>query len=321
MKYYWKDIYNDHEIWQALELSIEGLTIPKLQLLSGSKWKTKLVYQDLPLFWAKNKNYYYVDLIRTFKENSRLIGHITSHDIEYRQNIKTAEYFKSWSLFFIEKMIKENNHFFNHSLWHFKGLYKFVANANYYQPITGSSTFEVYEKLKWANDLIYSRRVDEYSGRLKWWRKKAIEGSLPPIFAWYIPSLGGYWIIDGNYRLRAAILEKKDIPVVLTYSGKYCEPIPNNKLQQEIFLTLDKIKKYKGQISESTKIAFNQSLIEAYDNRPYFKLQTSARATITSDHIWLNEINDYLKSIDYPDYSILVSQFKDDLSNPYIVLE
>ncbi|MTG98929.1 ParB/Srx family N-terminal domain-containing protein [Myroides albus] len=320
MKYYWKDIVDDNQQWKALELTVEGLTKPTMQLLSGHNLKTKLVYNQIPLFWAKNKQYYYVDIIRTFSNDSRLLGSITSQDIEQRKDLNNANYFKSWIVYFIERMLATNTHFFNNSLWQFKGYSKFISHSCYCESIVKSSSFSIYDKVYWGNDLIYSRQVDEYSGRFKWWRKKAIEGTLPPVFAWYIPSLGGYWIIDGNYRLRAAILEKKEISVVLAYSGEYRETVVYEEFQKEILSTFDIIKKNKGEVSYSTALALNQRLAEAFDDRPYFKNQTFARANIKSDQSWLDEIDNYLKSINYSEREELIEQFRDELSGEHYTL-
>ncbi|MGV8637293.1 hypothetical protein ACV35N_35130, partial [Pseudomonas aeruginosa] len=62
----------------------------------------------------------------------------------------------------------------------------------------------------WGRDndaLIALRRVEDDEGRVKWWRKKAREGELPPVLALRLNCLDACVILDGHCRLRAGLLE------------------------------------------------------------------------------------------------------------------
>ncbi|MDM1398614.1 hypothetical protein HX049_15815 [Myroides odoratimimus] len=312
MKYYWKDITDEHQQWKALELTVEGLTPPTMQLLSGSNWKMKLVCEDKPVMWGLiSRDFCDIGLVRTFEEESRLIKNINSQEVEKRKELSTEERLKSWSRYFAEEMVSSDKHFFYDSIWLFEGYKDFASPPNYGTTVAAEDDFDAFTYASWDRELLYSRQVDEYSGRLKWWRKKAIEGTLPPIFAWYIPSLGGYWIIDGNYRLRAAILEKKEIPVVLAYSGEYKEAIMNPDYQRGI---LHSLAKSEGKpVSPQTAASMNQHLAQAFDDRPYFQQKTVARVKIKSNEEWLSEVTEYLESIDYPEREKYIQQLKDEL--------
>lgn len=238
MKYYWKDIVNKNDQWEALELTVEEVTSPALQLQTGSNWKMTLVYEDKPLLWSIiSKDFYEVGLVRTFEEESRVVGAISSQEVEKRKKLSTEEYLKSWSRYFAEQMVQSDKHFFRDSTWLFEGYRDFIKAPNYGSTYADFTPFLIHQ---WDRELLYSRKVDDYSGRLKWWRKKAVEGALPPVFVWFIPSLGGYWIIDGNYRLRAAILEQTSIPVVIVYSGEYREVVMNTDFQRGILHSIAK---------------------------------------------------------------------------------
>ncbi|MDH8458054.1 ParB/Srx family N-terminal domain-containing protein, partial [Klebsiella pneumoniae] len=61
----------------------------------------------------------------------------------------------------------------------------------------------------WGGSLLLGRYpIQPDAGRLKWWRKKCREGALPPVLVWYIAGLGSFVILDGHYRLQAAIAEE-----------------------------------------------------------------------------------------------------------------
>lgn len=60
----------------------------------------------------------------------------------------------------------------------------------------------------WGGNLLLGRYpINTDAGRLKWWRKKCREGVLPPVLVWYIAGLASFVILDGHYRLQAAIAE------------------------------------------------------------------------------------------------------------------
>ncbi|MDM1361996.1 ParB/Srx family N-terminal domain-containing protein [Myroides marinus] len=314
MKYYWKDILDQDQQWKALELTVEGLTAPTMQLLSGSNWKMKLVCEDKPVMWGLiSRDFCDIGLVRTFEEDSRLIKNINSEEVEKRKGLSTEERLKSWSRYFAEEMVQADKHFFYDSIWLFEGYKDFASPPNYGTTIAAEDDFDPFTYACWDRELLYSRKVDEYSGRLKWWRKKAIEGSLPPVFAWYIPSLGGYWIIDGNYRLRAAILEKKDIPVVLAYSGEYKEAIMNPDYQRGILHSLEKASLSKTPPSEQTQESMNRHLMQAFDDRPYFQQKTVARVKIKSNEEWLSEVTEYLTVISYSEKEKYIQCLENEL--------
>ena len=52
------------------------------------------------------------------------------------------------------------------------------------------------------------------SGRVKWWRKKARDKTLPPVLLWWFSGLRAYFVLDGHDRLLAAFLEGKGVDVL-----------------------------------------------------------------------------------------------------------
>lgn len=51
-------------------------------------------------------------------------------------------------------------------------------------------------------------------GRLKWWRKVARAGELPPVLLWYVEVLEKHVVLDGHVRLEAALHEDVQVRVV-----------------------------------------------------------------------------------------------------------
>ncbi|MGM5630592.1 hypothetical protein O2K51_06770 [Apibacter raozihei] len=250
MNYYWKDLYTYDQKWDGLELTIEKISTPNLLLESGNNRKMKLKCKNQILFWAAiDKDYWDVSVIRTFSDRYTFIGNINSQEIEKRKDLSTEEKYKSWSRYYANILLKSENHFFNTSLWILKG---YESNTRCIQSnciFIEKDSFDSIHTGEWDQNLLFSKKVDVDSSRMKWWRKLAKQDQLPPVFAWFIPSIGDYWIIDGNYRLKAAILENKPVSVIAAYSGYYKENIENPKKRQAIMHSVQTALKNKDQLS------------------------------------------------------------------------
>lgn len=67
------------------------------------------------------------------------------------------------------------------------------------------------------------------AGRLKWWRKVARAGALPPVLTWYVQVLDKYAVLDGHVRLQAALAEGVDVPLVRLWHADSTPPQPKPK--------------------------------------------------------------------------------------------
>ena len=303
MDYYWKDIYNHKEEWEALEIKFTNPVVPAIRLLSGNNMRMKLVKDDQTLFWATiSKDFWDISVIRTFEETARSIGNISSHEIEKRKDLTPEEKYKSWSRYFTEELIKNDNHFLYNSLWILKGYKTNTRSLQYSCIYIEEDNSAIIHTGEWDWSLLFSRQVDKDSGRMKWWRKKARENSLPPVLAWFIPSIGDYWIIDGNYRLQAALLEKKSISVIAAYSGYYKNNIIDPEKQKSMIKSAREALKNKDKLTPKSITGINNALLQAFDDRPVFTEQTFAKSKIKSDSEWIKEVCNYLKEINYPDW-------------------
>lgn len=314
MKYFWKGLHDDNNIYKELELNIQQASPASMQLLTGIRGTMKLITREQVAFWgAISNDYCDIAVIRTFEEDTRLLPMITSSEIESKKELNKQAALQSWTRYFIEKMIKTDKHFFYNGIWHFD-TYSDLNQREYHS--TRKSTIEDFDTLyyaDWNRNVVFSRKVDLHSGRLKWWRKKAIEGTLPPILTWFIPSLGEYWIIDGNYRLQAALLEQTEIPVIVAYSGEYKQAFMNPAFQKGMLQAIEKAFKNIDKLSTDSFNGLNQQLIHAFDNRPFFQQKTFAKAKIQSPQQWLEEVHNYLISIDYPNTPIAIESLQKEL--------
>lgn len=133
--------------------------------------------------------------------------------------------------------------------------------------------------------------VEPQSSRLKYWRKVAREGKLPPVLIWYISGLASYIILDGHLRLQAAYDE--NIPPSFIVLSQYHEcsyepdPAAIAKVQQAITHQMDK--------NPHPDIrGINQTLISLYQNR-YGRHSTRSRAILGDGRSWEEDVSRYLR--------------------------
>jgi hypothetical protein len=82
---------------------------------------------------------------------------------------------------------------------------------------------------------ILRRMSPETSARVKWRRKKAREGLLPPVLLWWFSGLVSYIVLDGHDRLLAAALEHQPIDTIRLVRRHNVSPEPGRveRLDQE----------------------------------------------------------------------------------------
>ena len=138
--------------------------------------------------------------------------------------------------------------------------------------------------------------ASEDEGRLKWWRKVARSGQLPPVLTWYVQVLEKHIVLDGHVRLRAALDEGVALPVVQLWQEGMAPPRSKRKREA--------IERGVAQLLESTPGAVskaNTMLQEAYGGRVF---ATQRRWPVPGGvKEWLSEMRSSLPRLDeVPDW-------------------
>jgi hypothetical protein len=144
------------------------------------------------------------------------------------------------------------------------------------------------------SNLLPLREVRDDDGRVKWWRKMAREGCLPPVLALFLRCLDSSVIIDGHCRLRAALLEGMAPDIIVISSTQSVEITPDPAEQERVFHSLEKARRIQGALFPVEKL--NEILVRVFDDRPILKITTRAHARLTEAH-WLDEVRTYLNEI------------------------
>lgn len=293
MIYYKKD-----EDKEYIEVKAENVK-SDFKIISGDKNKFKLEYRGKGIFWAKIKKFYEgVLYIRGYNEN--FFPYINSLDIESRKNLTDYEKLYSWSKFFIKKL--EEINFYYEGIWH---LTYYKGNDSFYENQKGRKIYaydeyargEAVAYLDWDEDKILGTKKEENidAGRLKWWRKKAKENSLPPILLWYIPPLDSFIIIDGHSRLKASILEGKRPDFVVVGPFRKVVVPRNEKIIKKI---IDSIKNSEKN-SEISVEKLNNIMIRLYCENEFYKNNLISEGRYDFEKIWDKEVKELIKDKKY----------------------
>lgn len=322
---YWRDIESRQGRWVGLGVQVEGeARKPELHLLTGNNWRMQLMLGATPLFWATMAGYCDgVWLIRNAQaaEALQLLPSISSAEVEQHQALAPDVRLKAWSRHFVSQLHRLQTDFFYPGYWIARGLlpdpdnirgierngvsawsFASIDDTSSHLPgwrLRGRALADdlAVEPVHWINwwshdsNLLRLRRVDPTAGRLKWWRKKAREGSLPPILLWFVGGLSAYVVLDGHYRLQAAIEENRP-PQFIVLSSTHIRPVQTDPdWQQQVLETLRRqIDKYPN----FNPASMNDVLIHAFDDRPEHSPQTHTWVGIGSDQAWVDDVSRHL---------------------------
>ena len=319
MHSYWKDLENPDGTWSGLAIQLSSGTPvkPVMRLQTGADGRIKLINSDHPVFWATMTRYYSgVWLIKSFYETTleeMPIPPIRSSDIESRKVLTGDNKLKAWSRYFIQQLTTSKASFLYPGLWMCSA---FVCDSTsgewcYHSVDTIQNhdcraIYQVKQALRedqpeWIDwgingsyDLISLKQPDQHDGRLKWWRKKAKENSLPPILIWYLRCLDSYIIIDGHYRLQAAYLENTPPELMVLYSAEEINVTQDESAQRSIIQSLSQTSTSKRRKPISVD-RMNDILIQAFNTNPVIHANTQGWAEIREDTLWVDEVSQILK--------------------------
>ncbi len=331
--FWWQDFLDRNDRWQGLELIVrenDASTRP-LDMQSGHHQRMALQVRGETLFWATVlKDYSGVWLVfnADHRDQQELLPPITSQDIEAILHKGHEAWTREWCRYFARQLmtasllparrwllrpmtqVKNNAPYslkkpFTVENWHFQSptsADKMGCDWTLYAEDLPDLTQPDKVRLVdwwWGGNLLLGRYpVDVNAGRLKWWRKKSREGTLPPVLVWYVAGLASYVILDGHYRFQAA--REEGIPPEFLVIGELHEQViaPDPEKQARILRSLELQRQKKPDFNVD---AMNQMLINLYDTR-YLHAATVSRAVLGSGERWAREVSDYLRRHQLEDY-------------------
>ncbi|MDB5868304.1 MAG: hypothetical protein JWP96_636 [Polaromonas sp.] len=320
----WQDIKADSGRWLGLQVEVaDGVNPrasrkPDMRLETCFPQRIKLMQGSVTLLWATVcEDYYGVRILKSMEKFTSAIppGAMDSALIERLGVLDKNCRLPAWSRFFAQTLAAASAGAFLHpGLWFFKaapsqkGRWSFGTDPEGWgllhswhieavqQALDKSAVGEVAWGFHENRELVCLRPpVPADDGRLKWWRKKVREQTLPPILIWYLSCFDAYVLIDGHCRLQACILEKQPPDFLIAFSAEK-QPVEHEAVAQEqIIASLHN--PHKPLHRRLSTEAANAVLIKAFDDRPLLLPNTHGWASFSSEDQWLGEVNDKLKAL------------------------
>jgi hypothetical protein len=313
----WKYLENDVGKWFGLALELPAGAAPHkpaLRIETGNNGRIRLAQHDTPLLWASiHKDYGGVDLLRSFAALPQAPvapGTLDSARIEKQSALAPDARLQSWSRFFAEALLASPGAFLHLGLWLFAGLsprqprWSFASEP--FAPHAGWQIHDLEHEdrddrlslLDWSASRGYrivrlKAPLPAEDGRLKWWRKKAREGSLPPVLLWFVGCHDALVVVDGHNRLQAAILEDSPPEFIVAYPAQEMPVQPDPVARQAMLDSLEGNDKRRAN-RPGRQEALNQALLSAFDDRPYVRPRSRGWASIASDEHWIAEVRTQL---------------------------
>ncbi|AYH05572.1 hypothetical protein [Pectobacterium parmentieri] len=325
--YWWKDLLDRNNVWQGLELIVQGQAPSKqnIEMLSGHHGRMSLQVRGEALFWAsmlKDHSGVWLVFNADHPDQQGLLSPVTSHEVEAVKKQGEQAWVSEWCRYFARQLVRTPEPLLPERRWLLRPMTSVARSAPY--TVKQTATVENWhfhspartgnigcdwalygedfpdlanpQKVSlvdwwWGGNLLLGRyAVKTETGRLKWWRKKCREGTLPPVLVWYVAGLASFVILDGHYRLQAAIEE--GIPPLFLVLSELNERVfpPEPEHQERILRALEQQQhKNPGYSVEG----INQTLINLYDTR-YLYASTHSRAVLGKGDSWARDVKAYL---------------------------
>jgi hypothetical protein len=100
--------------------------------------------------------------------------------------------------------------------------------------------------------------------RVKAWRKRARDGSLPPLLLLWSANLGLFFLLDGHDRLRAAQLEQKPVAAFALWPVETQRNPPDLKRQEAVWRAFEEILADPERRQRVPTSTFNATLLDVY---------------------------------------------------------
>lgn len=294
-------------IGYTLEINEEKESVIQVVSFPGYKIKTQINNQNIVYSNITSDYWGSWSIVNKLSEETQIFPFIKSSDIE-QYKLARIEYKDYW-LNQIRRTIESNQiKLVPNGTWQMiyseslQGDWKYQNNSVGQTNLKGQQQLnEVFtsENPKYSDfeidniPIAIKETPFEESGRVKFWRKKVKEGTLPPIVLMHLSQLSNSIIIDGHSRLMASISENVPPKLIILYPT----------IEQEIKLDLTQAdKRAKALIKQyetnpNLKLEqMNQLLISFYDDRPWLVRRTTAKFN-KDENQWNYEVKRLIQAL------------------------
>ncbi|MFB2537656.1 hypothetical protein [Acinetobacter sp. c3-l95] len=237
---------------------------------------------------------------------------ISSADIEqYKQQFllnQNPNAYQYWANFYAQKLLSSQKHFLHQGDWKIYPVYFDKQKHNNTFCFFSQISFKILDNIDqqaqyfdwdgfpFKSVISLKNLPDEFNGRVKWWRKKIIENTCPPILFWWHAHMQCFVLVDGHARLKAYQLENK-LPMALCVSAIQFHKMDNfstERIKQRLS-TLQGLKRSleKKEIAKE-KIdlkLINDLVMNVYQDHSYESLTSIPKVLANLDAIFQQDLS------------------------------
>lgn len=235
---HWTDLRAPHDDrWLGLELTVGKRPAPSWRVEFASPYFLRLSCEGAPLLWARIEAWRQGFWWLSAPEAAEALEPLRSSEVDALTEPPGSEgWYAAWARHFARALATSPRSPLHEGRWQLlRGFppdegpsslpdpqvswWAVVRSLGWYtrQPLAGF----VHWGGGYTNLLLGLKAPAELSdSRLKVWRKRARDGTLPPVLALFITSLDCYVVLDGHHRWRAAIEEARPVPLLTLWPSR-----------------------------------------------------------------------------------------------------
>lgn len=291
----------------SLEINDERKSV--LQVVSYPGFKSKTQIKNESIIYSNISSDYWGSwsLMNKQSDDFKIFPFIKSSDIE-QFKLSGLEYKNYWLSYFRKAIEFSSYKFIPNGSW--KMIYSESVNSDwkYQNNKVGKTNLKGHQELKEVYEsenptysdfeisnipIAIKQTPHEESGRVKFWRKKIKEESLPPIVLVHLSQLSNSIIIDGHSRLLASIIEGVPPKLIILY------PTIEQEISPDINRADKRAKALVKQFEKNPNLKLeqmNKLLISFYDDRPWLVRRTKAKFSKDEEQ-WNLEVKNFIKQL------------------------
>lgn len=236
MSTHWQDLRTHTGRWLGLELTVGRRPRPSWRLEAAPPC-LRLVREGRPLLWARIAPYYQgVQWLLGSEEESSPLPPLQAREVDSVHEVPLSEpWFEDWARSFARALDASPLSPLHEGTWHLKRVFPFShfdeerrgpPAEHPRERVYGVTTYprqrfavHVHWGSGYTNQLTGLKHPSRLSpSRLKVWRKRAREGTLPPVLILNVSPLDGFVVLDGHHRWMAALEEQRPVPLLALWS-------------------------------------------------------------------------------------------------------
>lgn len=254
---HWKDLRSEDEHWLGLELMVEKrLTPPSWRVEFASPWYLRISCEGAPLFWARlgayGSGFWWLNAPA---EIPSALEPLRARDVDaFVEPPGSEAWSAAWARHFAHALAQSPRSPLHEGRWWLLNGFAQMTPADPRPPHI-SPWAVAHDVRRYASQALASHVCWGFHpthpllglkppaalspSRLKVWRKRARDGTLPPVLALFVSPLDGPVVLDGHHRWMAALEEEVPIPLLMLWPADvrtYSPRVDNREVVERLYL-------------------------------------------------------------------------------------